>query len=409
MLAAYVASSEMLALQRATLGETHPTVAGSTKSEIAHLSNIFRQSPPDRDDVTKFMAHVNHDRCGVFTKTQKDSLIDAAAIRLSTTVAIDGVAEIHSDLRAGQRLQTNLFSFRYYTAAQWTIFCSLVTSMVVKFREMSRIWLSWGLVYPSGPTFRIGLATLHVASDSIVSSKTAHEQLDEFKEEFKIIRGHRRIGATLKTFPSQPSAYSLLYPSQLPSFVDCRVDSKLIEEHACKEHIPIKANNARLTGKTTPTKAGIAAGGQDRDLMSEMLTFVLNRSPSSSPPPDRGTSSANTAHANQPRGASTLPIGNAPPLALGDVSHDAEPPIVVADTEHVASHVASASSLAPDVKADGEPANKKARRGKLDHIDGLLVGYKNAKAAMKKPAGAKKGRKKVVEKERGGGGRGGGV
>ena len=317
----------------------------------------------------------------------------------STTVAIDGVTEIHSELRAGQRLQTNLWSYRYYTAAQWTIFCSLVTSMVVKFRDMSRIWMSWGLVYHSGPTFRIGLATIHVASESIVSSKTAYEQLEEFKEEFKIIRGHRPIGATLKTFPSQPSAYSLLYPSQLPSFVDCRVDSKLIVEHACKEHIPIKANNARLTGKTTQTKAGIAAGGQDRDLMSEMLTFVLNRSPSSSPPPDRETSSANTAHVNQPRGASTLPIGNAAPLSLGDVNHDAEPPIVAADTEHVASHVASASSLAPDVKADGEPANKKARRGMLDHIDGLLVGYKNAKAAMKKPAGAKKGRKKVVENE----------
>ena len=244
MLAAYVASIEILALQRKALGETHPTIDGSTRSEMAHLSNIFRQSPPDREDVTKFMARLNHDRSGVFTKTQKESLIEAAAIRLSTTVAIDGVTEIHSELRAGQRLQTNMWSYRYYTAAQWTIFCSLVTSMVVKFRDMSRIWISWGLVYHSGPTFRLGLATIHVASESIVSSKTAYEQLEEFKEEFKIIRGHRPIGATLKTFPSQPSAYSLLYPSQLPSFVDCRVDSKLIVEHACKEHIPIKANNA---------------------------------------------------------------------------------------------------------------------------------------------------------------------
>ena len=189
------------------------------------------------------MPFVHQDKTGVFSQAQKESLIEAASVRLSTTVVAGGVVALQADLHAGQKLQTHLHSFRYYSEAQWVVWFSLAT-MLTKFRDMSRIWLGWGLIYPSGPTFRVGLATIIVASGSVVSSTTAHEQLEEFKTEFKIIRGARPTKGTLKIVPSQAMAFNLLYPERLPSYVDCRADSTLIEEHACKEHIPIKANNA---------------------------------------------------------------------------------------------------------------------------------------------------------------------
>ena len=212
--------------------------------------------------------------------------MEAATVRLSTTVVPDGVVHMQPDLYAAQKMQTHLYSYNYYSADQWAFWYSLAT-MIEKYKEMSRIWLSWGLVYPSGPTFRVGLATLIAASGEVATSTSAFKQMETFKIEFKAIRGARPAQGTLKTFPSHAPAFAMLHPNRLPSFVDCRVDENVITEHACKEHIPIKANNARLRLKTTPAEAGSAADAAPQGLVADMLQYVLGRSPSSSPPPAR--------------------------------------------------------------------------------------------------------------------------
>ena len=81
--------------------------------------------------------------------------------------------------------------------------------MSEKYKLMSRIWLSWGLVYPSGPTFRVGLGTLLVASGSHISAEDAHTELGTFQEEFRIIRGVRPTRGTLKEFPANATTYDV--------------------------------------------------------------------------------------------------------------------------------------------------------------------------------------------------------
>ena len=104
MLAAYIASSGLLAQQREALGDSHPVIEGAAKSEVAHLIAIFRRSPPDRVGVTQLMSFVHQDKSRSFSQTQKQSLIEAASVRLSTTVATDGVVALQGDLHAGQKM-----------------------------------------------------------------------------------------------------------------------------------------------------------------------------------------------------------------------------------------------------------------------------------------------------------------
>ena len=403
MLAAYIASSDLLVQQRDALGDDHPEIENTAKTEVAHLTAIFRRAAPCRTDVTQLMAYVHRDTVRSFSEAQRKSLMAVASVRLSTTVVTDGVVYMQPDLYAAQKLQTHLYSYNYYSADQWAFWYSTAT-MIEKYKEMSRIWISWGLLHPSGPTFRVGLATLIAASGEVATSTSAFKQMETFKIEFKAIRGSRPPLGTLKTFPRHASSFVILHPNRLPSYVDCRVDEHVITEHACKEHIPIKSNNARLLRKTTPVEAGSAADAAPHGLtVANVLQYVLGRSSSSSPPPARRRSQSPIDNGRElhrripPLGDAPTPRSDEPaPLARGGVDDGvASSPVAKAIQQ-----VEHAAAAAPVVDAGGDPTGKVARREKLDHVDALLASYRIAKSAMtKKPAGANKRRKKAAEEE----------
>ena len=112
MFPAYVASRDFLDKQSAILGVRNECVPISAVHETNHLCAIFRQSVPDRDDVTRLLECIQADRSSAFNKEQKDSLVVAASQCLSSTVST------HTDGPGGQKLQTHLHSFEYYTDDQ---------------------------------------------------------------------------------------------------------------------------------------------------------------------------------------------------------------------------------------------------------------------------------------------------
>jgi hypothetical protein len=406
MLASYIGSSKLLAQQRVALGSTHPSIQSGTATEVAHLKANFRDAAPDRDDVTKLMLHMgSHLDPGVFSDIQKSSLIEAATARLSVTVSANGMTVLQSDLHAGQKLQEHLWSYRYYSPGQWDDWFSTLP-LKEKMKLMSRIWLLWGLAFPSGQTFRIGLATLFAAESRIISPEDAFVEVENFQKEFRIIRGVRPTKGTLKEFPPDPATYQMMYPEFLTSFVASRANEKIIEEWAVKEHIPIRNTNARLTGKTSAAKAGRVSGaarsGVDDRAMGDLLNFVLDRSksPSTSPPPERrtpGTSSLTPPGGDAPTPPTGLPVFR---FADGGVVPGGASSGVDKTAEQVAPHVVDPSSPFPEVEAVSGPEGKKKRRKELDHVDDILAQYYNAAAAdnllRKKPSSSKKSRKKVA-------------
>ena len=88
-------------------------------------------------------------------------------------------------------MQTHLYSYHYYTEEHWSIWGG-IAPMVTKFKAMSRIWIGWGLVYPSGPTYRVGIATIIAASESDVVATLAHELLKNFKDDSRFFVGSVR-------------------------------------------------------------------------------------------------------------------------------------------------------------------------------------------------------------------------
>ena len=177
-------------------------------------------------------------------------------------------------------------------------------SMRQKFTRMSRVWLGWGLRFQSGPTIRMGLATIIVASDSIstFTSTHAHALLEEFISEFRCIRNVHTGVPTFKNSPSQPSAFVVLHPDRLEGYVDRRVGVDLIREAATKEHIPIKVSNKKLTSKQSPTPAASSAASPHKMLEGLFQSLMGSRSPSNSPPP--------IVVLNQDQMASNVPIRN---------------------------------------------------------------------------------------------------
>ena len=78
------------------------------------------------------------------------------------------------DLHGGQKIQTHLFSFNYHTDEDWSYYGG-TASLRLKFNRMSKTRLRWGLPFPSGPNFRIGIATIFVATEMNVTATHAHE------------------------------------------------------------------------------------------------------------------------------------------------------------------------------------------------------------------------------------------
>ena len=250
MLSAYIASVEFITTQADVMGPDHRCVASTQLSEVIQLTKIIRTTRPERSDITALMKHVKSDKSNAFSTTQQQSFMEAASIRLSSTVADDGTPSLHMDMHGSQKLQTHDYTYNYYTEEEWAYWGG-TASMLQKFTRMSKAWLKWGLVFPTGPTFRTGLATIMVASPptSTYTPTHVHALFEEFVSEFRNLRTVHPVVPTFKKFPFHPDAFIVLHPERLDKTVACRVGVDLIRESATKEHIPIKVSNKKLTSK----------------------------------------------------------------------------------------------------------------------------------------------------------------
>ena len=66
--------------------------------------------------------------------------------------------------------------------------CDQTIPIPQKNKAMHKAWLGWGLRFPSGPTYRVGVATICRACGLDVGGHQAHDMLIEFKDGFKIMR-----------------------------------------------------------------------------------------------------------------------------------------------------------------------------------------------------------------------------
>ena len=373
MLSAYIASVEFITTQADVMGPDHRCVASTQVSEAIQLTKIIRTTQPDRSDITALMKHVKSDKSNAFSTTQQQSFMEAASIRLSSTVTDDGTPSLHMDMHGSQKLQTHDYTYNYYTEDEWAYWGG-TASMLQKFTRMSKAWLKWGLVFPTGPTFRTGLATLMVASPptSTYTPTHVHALFEEFVSEFRNLRNVHSVVPTFKKFPFHPDAFIVLHPERLDKVVDCRVDVDLIRESATKEHIPIKVSNKKLTSKQPPTQAASSAGSSPREKMMEDLFHHLmgHRSPSTSPHPDRRPAVVERTDTNL-SAPSTLPIGSG-------VVHTDNNSIV--ETGHIE------PSTVAEHKADNATV-----ADKLDSIDTLMDDYMSGEKKDCQEAGCREG------------------
>ena len=252
-----------------------------------------------------------------FSEVQRKELIEVATTRATSEDAGDGeFAPMLSDMPGSQKMQSHVFTYNYYNAGDWAFFCSLATT-TAKFNKMSKIWMErFGLRYPTGQTYRTGLSTIIVASGMTLTPSAAYELGLEFSSEFKMIRAQTEGDTTFKRFPQNPSTFAVSNPERLTEVVECRVDASSIREGATKIRIPLRTNNKRIAGKRTSTEAASSptseAGTAQERLLQGLLLSIVNRSPSSSPPPER-------------RPQQTLENGETTQLALGNVAPKSSP------------------------------------------------------------------------------------
>ena len=122
MLSAYTASVEFIASQKDVMGPGHACVARTQVSEVANLLSIIRTTSPCRSDITALMKFVTADKSLAFTEPQQQRLMEAASIRLSSTVVDDGTSPIHFDMHGPSKGQTHMCSFNYYNDDDWGFF-----------------------------------------------------------------------------------------------------------------------------------------------------------------------------------------------------------------------------------------------------------------------------------------------
>ena len=89
--------------------------------QVAPLS-IIRTTSPCRADITALMKFVTADKSLAFTEPQQQRLVEAASIRLSSTVVDAGTSPIHFGMHGPSKAQTHLCSFNYYNDDDWVFF-----------------------------------------------------------------------------------------------------------------------------------------------------------------------------------------------------------------------------------------------------------------------------------------------
>ena len=87
MLKAYKASVSFIEEHKAALGPAHRSVVNSIRTEILHLTKLFRSEElptcGGRESITELIKHIRADVSCTFSSEVKHSLIEAAIARLS--------------------------------------------------------------------------------------------------------------------------------------------------------------------------------------------------------------------------------------------------------------------------------------------------------------------------------------
>ena len=263
-------------------------------------------------------------------------------------------------------------------------------SVQKKYTTLSHEWLRWGLRFPSGPSFRVGLATILVAAEMIVTAKEAWQMFRDFVEEFTLVRKSTGGVATCRKFPELPATFVLLHTLIDPNdVVPCRVDVYEIQKLCVSARIPIRKNNAKLD---PPQRSAIADGAAaSPDIRQSMMQWQLamfeqamgRRSPSTSPPADRRRQLELEDHRETPEPRSAVE-----PL---DAEHRKKEDRPTTEIDREKDQLVPPAVATTQVKIAAD----------LDHIDRQLEGYmanKKTAGALKKPAASTKAMKKAMKK-----------
>ncbi len=322
MLSSYKASVAFLREHRSALGPEHRSIVSTTKSELLHLTKLFRDEPLSSDarqEVTAVMAHLKADNSGVFSEAERQQLIEISASRLSSSCD-----DVNPSGHGSQKSQTHIYSHKYLSNDQWDYILDLTIAFAAKQTFLSKIWLGWGLRFPSGPTFRHGLSLLTVASKlANCSPAQMHEHVTAFQKEFRKLRELYPGQATLKSFPALPTDFKQNHPTLIGDVIECRVSEASITEMAHPTSIPLKHTNSSL--QLSPTAAGSSASPAapkttsniQGDFLRNLLSIAMGSNPALAlPSPEQ----PRTRKRIRPSLPTVGDIGPAPsaPLALRD-------------------------------------------------------------------------------------------
>ena len=132
MLQAYKASVSFIEEHKAALGPDHRTVASSVRTEILHLTKLFRSEElptgGGRQSITELIKHIRADVSNTFSSEVRGSLIEAAIARLSGDTGDDVIATSHG----AQKSQTHLAGHNYHVSDDWDFFMGPANSLKKK-------------------------------------------------------------------------------------------------------------------------------------------------------------------------------------------------------------------------------------------------------------------------------------
>ena len=285
---AYVASCDLLVQLRSSLGPRHVQLEPTKRSELAHLKKIFNSIFATREDVLALAKHIGDDTRACFSEAQGLELVESASARLSLVTHLEGSLPTGQE-QGGGKCQTHLTSFNYYNIGNWEDWARYTLDLLWKFTLMSKIWLGWGFIHPTAPSFRIGLATIIVASGYKATPDEAHQLLADFVDEFRRIRSVAAdLTVTCKTFPTNVKTFAMLHGDRLGGDpVACQVCPQTIKEWALPSRIPIRSSARSIRSKTPPEQVVPAKSGGQTEVMTELFRNLIDRkcSPSPSPSP----------------------------------------------------------------------------------------------------------------------------
>ena len=201
--------------------------------------------------------------------------MEAAIARLGGDTSDDVTPNMHGS----QKSQTHLASHNYLTSEQWDFLQDETKSLKLKQTYLSKVWLKWGLRFPSAPTFRSGLALLMVSSKCDCGDPVAaYQHLQSFTTEFRKLRGLYPGEPSVKKFHEDPGDFKKIHPTLLGEYVECRVNVADILETSHKRATPCKRSNSSLAGSSSmrPSASPSSSSDSSRDnMMLSLLQFAL--------------------------------------------------------------------------------------------------------------------------------------